>query len=428
MFNLKFFVSRFARWGAVTIVAIVGLVAAGATAAGPVARNECANPPAGAVLCEDFENSGWRSTWGSSTFSDVTDLTNPGPSGDSANKAIQFMPAAGVSSHVSIYKSFPPAQRMWARWYTQYNAGFNFSDRNHGGGFSAGDISKISSSGNRPAGDSTGFASFWTEYHPATGKFFTYSYYHGMYQDCPRPGSCFGDGFPCVYDGSGPPFYCTQDWDRPIGGMAAVPTPVANRWYCVEQMLDVGDPVPDANAGQANGEFRSYIDGVLVAQIPNLHVRTSSGFQGPSEIFLMLFFHEASHNNAGQMFDNIVISPSRIGCGTSTPDVRSPILTNAGPTGNVASPVSLSVTSDKACVAKFSTAQRPYGYAAAQTTFLATGGMSHLASVPLGIGTTREYFQCADAAGNISNMPAVTFSVTSIGGGQLPAPANLRVQ
>ena len=34
MFNLKFFVSRFARWGVVTIVALVALFAAGATAAG----------------------------------------------------------------------------------------------------------------------------------------------------------------------------------------------------------------------------------------------------------------------------------------------------------------------------------------------------------------------------------------------------------
>src|SRR6185503_924782 len=150
----------------------------------------------------------------------------------SGNNAIQFMPKSGVSDHTSIYKSFPPSQLMWARWYTKYNTGFNFSNLNHGSGFSAGDINKIGSSGNRPAGDATGFASFWTEYHPATAKFFTYSYYHGMYQDCPGAGSCFGDSFPCVYDGSGSANYCTKDWHRPIGGMTAVPTPIANRWYC----------------------------------------------------------------------------------------------------------------------------------------------------------------------------------------------------
>src|SRR6266849_2550703 len=114
MFNQKFFVSRFARWSVVTVIAVVALVAAGAAgaaAAGPVVRNECANPPAGAVLCEDFESSGWRSTWGSSSFSEVSDLATPGPSQDSANKAIQFMPAPNVSNNTSIYKSFPPAQR-----------------------------------------------------------------------------------------------------------------------------------------------------------------------------------------------------------------------------------------------------------------------------------------------------------------------------
>lgn len=405
-----------------TIIALVWLAAYPATAAGPVPRNECANPPAGAVLCEDFESSGWRATWGSSSFSEITDTTTPGPSQDAANRAIQFMPAAGVSNNTSIYKSFPSAQRMWARWYTKYNSGFNFSNLNHGGGFSAGDINKIGTSGYRPPGDSTGYAWFWTEYHPQTAKFFTYAYYYGMYQQCSTPGSCYGDAFPCVYDGSGSPYYCTKDWDRPIGGMAAVPGPVANRWYCIEQMLDVGDPMSDASAAQANGEFRSYIDGVLVAQIPNLHIRTSSAFQGPREIFMQLYFHEATHNNAGQMFDNIVISPNRVGCGTSTPDVKPPVLTNAGPSGTVASPVSLSVSSDEACVARFSTLQRPYSYAAAQTTFSTTGGTSHSGSVAIGSAT--EYFQCADAAGNISNMATATFSVT---GARLPPPTNLRV-
>ena len=414
------------RLPSVSALAIASFVAAQAVFAGPVARNECANPPAGAVLCEDFESSGWRSTWGSSQFSEITDVTNLGPSQDASNRAIQFLPASGVSNHTSIYKSFPPAQRMWVRWYTLYNTGFNFSDRNHGGGLSAGDVGKVGSSGNRPAGDSTGFATFWTEYHNTTRKFFTYAYYHGMYQDCSTPGSCFGDALPCVYDGNGAPYYCTKDWHRPIGGMAAVPSPVANRWYCIEQMLDVGDPVSDANAAQANGEFRSYIDGVPVAQITDLHIRTTAGFLGPSEIFLMLYFHEASHNNAGQLFDNIVVSPRRIGCGTSTPDVSAPALSNPGPSGSVVSPVSLSVTSDKPCVARYSSLRRPYAYTAAQTTFGATGGLAHSTSVSLGTGATREYFQCADAAGNISNTATATFSVTATGE-LIPTPRNLRI-
>jgi len=409
------------------VLAVVGatLVTTPADAAGPVARNECANPPTGAVICEDFESSGWRSSWGSSQWPEITDVITPGPSQDASNRAVQFLPAAGISNHTSMYKEFPQAQRMWVRWYTLYNTGFNFADRNHGGAFSAGDVSKIGSSGNRPAGDSTGFASFWTEYWATTGKFFTYSYYHGMYQDCPSPGSCFGDSLPCVYDGDGAPNYCKKDWHRPIGGIATVPSPVANRWYCIEQMLDVGDPVSDADAAQANGEFRSYIDGVLIAQITDLHIRTTAGFLGPSEIFLMLFFHEANHNNAGQLFDNIVVSPKRIGCGTSTSDVSPPILSNPGPSGNVSSPVSLSVTSDAPCVARYSPLRRPYGYTAAQTTFATTGGTAHSASVSLGTGAVKEFFQCADAAGNISDTATASFSVTSTGG--IQAPRNLRI-
>src|SRR6185436_13585947 len=129
--------------------------------------------------------------------------------------------------------------------------------------------------------------------------------------------------------------------------------------------------------------------------------------------FLMLFFHEANHNNAGQLFDNIVVSPKRIGCGTSTPDVSAPALLNAGPSGNVSSPVLLSVTSDAPCVARYSSLRRPYGYTAAQTVFTTTGGTSHSSSVTLGTGAAMEYFQCADAAGNISSTATASFSVTS---------------
>jgi hypothetical protein len=191
-----------------------------------------------------------------------------------------------------------------------------------------------------------------------------------------------------------------------------VPSPAADRWYCVEQMLDIGDPVSDSDAAEANGEFRSYIDGVLVAQIPDLHIRTSPGFIGPSEIFLHLYFHELSHNNAGQMFDNVVVSTKRVGCGTDTPDVKSPVLTPAALAGNVTSPVTLSVSSDKACVAKSGSEPRPYGYDVAQTRFSSTGGLSHSTSLMLGGGKAKAYLQCADPAGNISNMAVVNFSVS----------------
>ena len=50
-----------------------------------------------------------------------------------------------------------------------------------------------------------------------------------------------------------------------------------NRWYCIEQMLNVGDPVSDANAAQANGEFRTRRNHThAAAQIEDL----------PCEVFL----------------------------------------------------------------------------------------------------------------------------------------------
>lgn len=401
-------------------------------AAGPVPRNECANPPAGTFWCEDFEGSNWRNGngWAGSKLSNTSYVTDPidtGPSQDGSNRVVQLNVPGGLRDGVQIYTTFPPTNKVWARWYQKYNNNWNFSDNPHGSGIDAGDTNFDFNSGNRPDGV-TGQATFWTEYYAPTGKMHTYSYYHGMYQDCPSQGSCYGDSFPCVMDGDGAVNYCKKDWDRPVGGLATVPTPVANHWYCVEQYVDVGDPISDsqAAAGLANGEFRSYIDGALISQANNLHIRTSSSFAAPTELMLQIFFGQANHNTAGMMFDNIVLSTRRIGCGTTTPDVTPPILSAAGPSGAVASPVSLAVTSSEACTAKYSTAIRPYYYAGAQTDFGTTGGTFHSSSLSVQSGAHTEYYQCADAAKNISNMAVSNFTVGTVPV-KLAPPTNLRV-
>ena len=401
-------------------------------AAGTVPRNECANPPPGTIFCEDFENTNWRTVngWAGSKLNNtsyVTDQTDQGPAQDASNHVVQLNVPGGIRDGSWAYKTFAPTNKVWVRWYQKFNTGWNFSDPWHGSGLDGGDTNFDFNSGNRPDGG-TGQVTFWTEYYAPNGKMHTYSYYHGMYQDCPAQGSCYGDSFPCVMDSDGPVNYCKKDWDRPNGGVATVPTATANHWYCIEQYVDIGDPISDAQAaaGLANGEFRSYIDGVLMSQANNLHIRTSSSFAAPTELLLQLFFHQPDHNTAGTMFDNIVVANRRVGCGTTTPDVTPAVLSAPGPSGTVASPVSLSITSNEACTAKYSTAIRPYYYTGSQTTFGTTGGTSHSDFLSLATGTYTLYYQCADSAKNISNMAVSSFSVGTAPP-RLAPPTNLRV-
>jgi hypothetical protein len=204
------------------IVAILYLLIPAVASSGPVPRFERTNPPPGTIFCEDFESANWRTHWTDPILSDITDVPDNGPSAEPGNNAVELRAPVGLRGGRSLWTDVTPRRRLYTRWYFKWQSGFTFSDPNHGGGLVAGDNNKVGISGYRPAGDSTGWASFWSEYQPGTAKPYAYCYYHGMYQDGSTPGNIYGDSFPCVFDQDGTPYYCTKDWHRPIGGMASI--------------------------------------------------------------------------------------------------------------------------------------------------------------------------------------------------------------
>jgi hypothetical protein len=279
--------------------------------AAPVQR-ECANPPPGTIFCEDFEGKDPKSNFNDydgNLNSENRVVVQRGPSGSASNRAIRLRVPAQQSGTSDLIKVLPQTyDKLYARWYLQYEPGFNFAARNHGSGLAAGDRNFVGASGNRPAGND--FAGFYVQYQENTARPYAYSYYVGMYQDCPVQGSCYGDSLPCVYDAGAN--YCTKPEDRPA---IALPAFRAGQWYCVEEMVDMGGPTTTSVA--ANGHLQLWLDGQVIGDLQNLWLRTTPSLKLQS-LWLSLFHHDGTHSTAGEFIDNVIISTQRVGCGTSS--------------------------------------------------------------------------------------------------------------
>ena len=291
-----------------------------AVAAVPVARNECANPPPGTIFCEDFEGANPKGNFDDYDGNSDTEnqvITDLGPSGDAANRVIRFRAPPGQRGGADLLKVLSSSHdRLYARWYVKYEAGFNFGALNHGGGLAAGDRNFVGQSGTRPSG--CDFAGFYVQYQENTSRPYAYSYYRGMYQDCSStPGSCYGDSLACVYDTGAS--YCTKPQHR---ASTTLPALEAGRWYCFEEMVDMGTPT--ASGSSANGRLSMWLNEQSIGDFTDLWIRTTSSLKLQS-LWLSLFHHDGTHSAGGQLIDNAIVSTQRIGCGTS-------LLTLAPPT------------------------------------------------------------------------------------------------
>lgn len=269
--------------------------------------DECATPRAGWVFCEDFQ-SGNKDRWDDYDGNpDETNLilSDPGPAALEGNLAMRLRVPAGRGG-ADLVKVLPPGHdRLYARWYIRYEAGFDFTAANHGGGLHAGSRDHLGSSDDRPSGDD--FFSAGVDYLDEPPHIFDlYAYYRGMYQDCADPsGSCWGDHFPCVFDEGST--YCTEPAHRET---VLPPLLETERWYCVELMMDAG--APRSSASGADGALDLWVDGAEIGPWDDLWLRTSPDVQ-PSVLWLQLF-HHGEHSEAGVLYDHIVVSTERIGC------------------------------------------------------------------------------------------------------------------
>lgn len=75
-------------------------------------------------------------------------------------------------------------------------------------------------------------------------------------------------------------------------------------------MVDAGDPVDSAD--NANGLLNFWVDSESLGPWYKMWFRNDANVQ--LNHFWLGLFHHGGHSKAGLLFDNIVISKSRIGC------------------------------------------------------------------------------------------------------------------
>jgi hypothetical protein len=283
---------------------------AGAGGAGgaelPTDPNECASPDASWIFCCDFEQ-GDLSMW--DDYDGNPDETNhlmaePGPFGLADNQVVRLRVPAGRGG-ADLVKVLPDSyDRLFARWWVEYEPSFDLDAPNHGSGLHAGDRNWLGHSDTRPSGDD--WFSGWIEHLPTLRQLNVYSYYRGMYQDCVDPnGSCWGDHFPCLVD-EGETF-CEKPQHRET---VNPPVMATGRWYCLEMMMDGATPVGDD--ASADGQLDFWVDGEEMGPWTDLWLRTTPDLK--LGILWLSIFHHEEHSVEGLYFDNVVVSTERIGC------------------------------------------------------------------------------------------------------------------
>lgn len=295
-------------WWAAALLA--GLLPAAATA-----QISCNDASSAWIFCTGFEEGDFHlwDDWDGNPAPANTLVADPGPFGATGNHVARLWvpPGSGTTDLVKVLPSRHDV--LYARWYVKWELGFDFSTAQHGSGLHAGDRSLLGRSGHRP--DGTDWYSAWIEPDVTNGRLNAYTYYPGMYMDCVDPdGSCWGDHFPCMLDEG--QVYCTKAAHRET----VLPPPLqAGRWYCVEMMLDGGDPTP-GNAG-ASGVLNFWIDDVQIGPWSGLWLRSTDALD-VGILWLSLFFHGA-HGPAGMLIDDVVVSTAPIGPRSSSAAVES---------------------------------------------------------------------------------------------------------
>lgn len=269
--------------------------------------DECQTLAPDWVFCSSFEE-GNKDVW--DDYDGNPDETNllmadPGPFGLAGNHVMRLRVPPG-RGYADLVKVLPEtADRMYARWYVKWEAGYDFTALNHGSGLNAGNRNYLGQSDYQPDGDD--FFGSWIEPNVSDRRLFAYTYYRGMYMNCADPnGACWGDMFPCTVDEG--EVFCEKPQHRE--GVLP-PAMEADRWYCIELMLDGGTPTSTETG--ANGELNFWVDGQEIGPWTDLWLRTSSDVK-VSLLFLNLFHHDENHSTEGLMLDHVVVSKSRIGC------------------------------------------------------------------------------------------------------------------
>jgi hypothetical protein len=278
--------------------------------------DECAQPKTGWIFCSGFEEGNlavWDDYDGNPPSTNAL-IAHAGPTAMADNHVMRLRVPEGRGS-ADLVKVLPGGHdRLYARWYMLWEAGYDFNAPSHGSGLNAGARNQLGRSGYRPTG--ADWYSAWVDVNILDHSPVIYTYYRGMYQDCVDPaGSCWGDRLPCTLDEG--QVYCTNPAHRETAMPPALQT---ERWYRFEILMDGGTPT--TTPGAANGILDMWIDGVEYGPWTDLWLRTTPDLK-VTILWLNLFF-PGTHSTAGVMIDNVVVSTQPIGPVGTTTGVENP--------------------------------------------------------------------------------------------------------
>lgn len=256
------------------------------------------------VFCTDFEEGDldiWDDIDGNIDVENVL-TSDPGPRGADDNHVMRLRIPPGAAT-VDLVKLLPGFyDRLYMRWYIQYENGYDMSRPGLGSGLHAGDRSLLGVSDVQPAGDDR-FAVL-TSHTPEDPQMLARLDYRGMYQACADPQSaCYRDSLPCTGDAS----VCTNSAHTMFNEAPPLQT---GQWYCVELMVDAGTPVSSADL--ADGTVSLSLDGQTLGLWDDLWLRTSE--QLKLNVAWIVLYFGGDHGDEGVLYDDLVISREPVGC------------------------------------------------------------------------------------------------------------------
>lgn len=284
-----------------------------ATAFPSFAASPCSQP--GVVFCNGFEGNKAEvnSAWGNPAAGQFS-VADPGPFNTSNNQVLKLDTEIPANVTRALGAGY---DRLYARWYQKFPAGFDWSNSHHDGLFYSSYLGTVSA-GYTPDGCSTG--TVWAQLEPNRqgnaanqGQFRWYVYHPG--KETPW-GDVFG-----------------SDNSTYEANIPAAITP--GQWYCVETKIDLGTPTPTATG--ANGSLDVWIDGVHYPTNCGSWPRRCGGIWfrtcSSRKIQTVVFMDSPSGKQAlGSMisYDDLVVSTQPIGCGTRVPYSQIPLVISTG--------------------------------------------------------------------------------------------------
>lgn len=276
----------------------------GTSSGGSIPAAFCDGVDEAVVFCTDFEEGDleqWDDYDGNIVVENVLTV-DPGPRGADDNHVMRLRIPPGAAT-VDLVKLLPGFyDRLYMRWYIQYEAGYDMAMPGLGSGLHAGDRDLLGVSNSVPVGDDR-FAVL-TSHTASDPQLLTKLDYRGMYQSCgDAETGCYRDALPCLdEDGT-----CTQP-DH--SAFTAVPPLQTGQWYCVELMVDAGTATPTAQ--EADGVVSMQLDGTQIGLWDDLWFRTDPDLK--LNVAWLLLYYGGEHGDEGVLYDDLVVSREPVGC------------------------------------------------------------------------------------------------------------------